>query len=470
MPRDGPQDEATSDLVNRLRDDVLPPVEDAAGVKVAVTGIVAANIDFSGILSDRLPLFFLAVLALSFLLLMAVFRSLLVPLKAVIMNLLSIGAAYGIAVALFQWGWLSDLTGVQPGPIEPWVPMMLFAVVFGLSMDYEVFLLSRVREEWHRTGDSHTSVADGLAATAKVITAAAAIMVVVFGAFMLENERTMKLMGTGLATAIFLDATIVRMLLVPATMELLGDRNWWLPKWLDRILPNIAVEGTSAAAPLDDQDPEVRVPQDAYRRVTPRDRRMTASPPRSPRSRRSRPRAPRSRPADWAVFAAISTIWGASFLFIAVGLESLQPGVITLLRVGLGAAILHVLPGKRAPHRAGGPRPHAGRVVPMGGPALLAVPDRRAAHQLGHHGPAQRGHAHVHRAVRCAAVRPPDQRRPAARRLRRLRRHRPDQPSEPRRGLGGGVGRGPRPARHLLLRRGHPHRRAAPGHGTARGP
>jgi RND superfamily putative drug exporter len=185
-----------------------------------------------------------------------------VPLKAVIMNLLSIGAAYGIAVALFQWGWLSDLTNVQPGPIEPWVPMMLFAIVFGLSMDYEVFLLSRVREEWHRTGDSHTSVADGLAATAKVITAAAAIMVVVFGAFMLENERTMKLMGTGLATAIFLDATIVRMLLVPATMELLGDRNWWLPRWLDRILPNIAVEGTSVAAPLDD-DPEERVLQDA---------------------------------------------------------------------------------------------------------------------------------------------------------------------------------------------------------------
>ena len=204
----------------------------------------------------------MAVLVLSFLLLMVVFRSLLVPLKAVIMNLLSIGAAYGIMVALFQWGWLSDITGVQPGPVEPWMPMMLFAIVFGLSMDYEVFLLSRVREEWHRTGDSHTSVADGLAATAKVITAAAAIMVVVFGSFMLENDRTFKLMGTGLASAIFLDATIVRMLLVPATMELLGDRNWWLPRWLDRLLPNIAVEGTSVAAPLDDELEE-KVPQDA---------------------------------------------------------------------------------------------------------------------------------------------------------------------------------------------------------------
>jgi RND superfamily putative drug exporter len=159
------------------------------------------------------------------------------------MNLLSIGAAYGVIVALFQWGWLSDLTGVQPGPIESWIPMMLFAVVFGLSMDYEVFLLSRVREEWKRTGDSRTSVADGLAATAKVITAAAAIMVVVFGSFMLEFERSMKMMGTGLATAILFDATIVRMLLVPATMELLGDRNWWLPGWLDRLLPDLDVEG-----------------------------------------------------------------------------------------------------------------------------------------------------------------------------------------------------------------------------------
>jgi RND superfamily putative drug exporter len=188
------------------------------------------------------------VLALSFLLLLVVFRSLLVPLKAVIMNLLSIGAAYGIVVALFQWGWLSDLTGVQPAPIEPWAPMMLFAIVFGLSMDYEVFLLSRVREEWRRTGDSRNSVADGLAATAKVITAAAAIMVFVFGSFILEHDRVVKLMGTGLATAILLDATVVRMLLVPATMELLGDSNWWLPRWLNRAIPDFDVEGHASAA------------------------------------------------------------------------------------------------------------------------------------------------------------------------------------------------------------------------------
>ena len=254
VPKEGPQDESTTQLVDRLREDVLPAIEQDAGTDVLVSGLVAANVDMSQYMGDRMPLFFGAVLALSFLLLMLVFRSLLVPLKAVIMNLLSIGAAYGVIVALFQWGWLGDLTGVEPGPIETWVPMMLFAVVFGLSMDYEVFLLSRVREEWRRTGDSHTSVADGLAATAKVITAAAAIMVVVFGSFMLEIERTMKMMGTGLAVAILFDATIVRMLLVPATMELLGDKNWWLPRWLDRILPQFDVEGNAEAAAIMDEE------------------------------------------------------------------------------------------------------------------------------------------------------------------------------------------------------------------------
>ena len=243
VPATGPQDEATSELVSRLRDQVLPPVEQATGVEVQVTGFVAASNDFADLLASRMPWFFGAVLGLSFLFLMVVFRSLLVPLKAVIMNLLSIGAAYGVVVAMFQWGWLGDATGVAPGPIEAWAPMMLFAVVFGLSMDYEVFLLSRIREEWLRSGDSHSSVADGLAATAKVITAAAAIMIVVFGCFLLENDRVLKLMGIGLAVAILLDATIVRLLLVPATMELLGDRNWWLPRWLDRILPTVSVEG-----------------------------------------------------------------------------------------------------------------------------------------------------------------------------------------------------------------------------------
>ena len=254
VPTTGPQEQATTDFVDTLRFELLPSVEPAAGVDVVVTGTVPVNDDFSDYLEARLPYFFLAVLLVSFLLLMVVFRSLLVPLKAVIMNLLSISAAYGVVVALFQWGWLSDITGVQPAPIEPWAPMMLFSVVFGLSMDYEVFLLSRIREEWSRTGDSRRSVADGLAATAKVITAAAAIMVVVFGSFLLENDRVLKLMGIGLATAILLDATIVRMLLVPATMELLGDKNWWLPRWIDRILPNIDVEGH--AEPTRDEEIE----------------------------------------------------------------------------------------------------------------------------------------------------------------------------------------------------------------------
>ena len=207
-----------------------------------MAGAVAINVDFTEYLSERLPWFFAAVLGLSFILLMVVFRSLLVPLKAVIMNLLSIGAAYGITVAVFQWGWGSSLLNIEPAPIEPFVPMMLFAIVFGLSMDYEVFLLSRIREEWDRTGDSRTSVADGLASTARVITAAAAIMVVVFGSFIGESDRVVKLFGLGLSMAVLIDATIVRLLLVPATMELLGDRNWWMPGWLGRILPKIHIE------------------------------------------------------------------------------------------------------------------------------------------------------------------------------------------------------------------------------------
>jgi putative drug exporter of the RND superfamily len=248
IPTTAPQDAATEDTVARLRSEVIAPVVEGTGVEASVTGAVPANIDFSDYLAGRILVFFGAVLGVSFLLLMAVFRSLLVPLKAVIMNMLSISAAYGVVVAIFQWGWLGSVTGVEPAPIEPFVPMMLFAIVFGLSMDYEVFLLSRVKEEYDRTGDPKNSVADGLAATARVITAAAAIMVVVFGAFLLEEDRIVKLFGTGLALAVLLDATLVRMLLVPATMELLGSRNWWLPKWLDRIVPTLHVEGHALEA------------------------------------------------------------------------------------------------------------------------------------------------------------------------------------------------------------------------------
>jgi RND superfamily putative drug exporter len=163
------------------------------------------------------------------------------------MNLLSVGASYGVIVAVFQWGWFADLIGVgKPGPIEAWAPMFLFAIVFGLSMDYEVFLLSRMKEEFQKTGDNALAVADGVAATARVITAAALIMVCVFAAFVLGDDRSLKLFGLGMAVAVFIDATVVRMLLVPATMELLGARNWWIPKWLDRVLPQIDVEGTHA--------------------------------------------------------------------------------------------------------------------------------------------------------------------------------------------------------------------------------
>ena len=188
---------------------------------------------------------------------MIVFRSILVPLKAVVVNLLSIGAAYGIVVAIFQWGWMKDVVGLERnGPVEAWVPMMLFAIVFGLSMDYEVFLLSRIKEEYDRTGDNASAVADGLAATARVITAAALIMVCVFGSFVLGDDRQLKLFGLGLAVAVFLDATIVRMILVPATMELLGDRNWWFPKWLGRILPRVHIEAHPDAVESGDRERE----------------------------------------------------------------------------------------------------------------------------------------------------------------------------------------------------------------------
>jgi putative drug exporter of the RND superfamily len=218
-------------------------------VPALVGGFTAAGVDFSEYLGDRLVALIAVVLALSFLLLMVVFRSLLVPLKAVILNLLSIGAAYGAIVAVFQWGWGAEFFGLgKPGPIEPWAPMFLFAIVFGLSMDYEVFLLSRMKENFERTGDNTNAVADGLASTARVITAAALIMVCVFSAFVLGDDRQLKLFGLGMAIAIAVDATIVRMILVPASMELMGRWNWWLPAWLDRILPHIDVEGGKSSA------------------------------------------------------------------------------------------------------------------------------------------------------------------------------------------------------------------------------
>ncbi|MET8368963.1 MMPL family transporter [Micromonospora profundi] len=228
-----PQDERSSELVDRLRADVLP---DGA----EVTGVTAVFADIADLLAERLWLVVGVVVGLSLILLTVVFRSILVPIKAALVNLLSVAAAYGVLTMVFQWGWGSQLLGVdRPVPVSTWVPLLLFAVLFGLSMDYEVFLLSRIREEWLATGDPFQSVVRGLAATARTITAAALIMVVVFAGFMTNADIVTKMIGVGLATAVALDATIVRLVLVPATMMLFGRANWWLPGWLDRLLPTL---------------------------------------------------------------------------------------------------------------------------------------------------------------------------------------------------------------------------------------
>jgi RND superfamily putative drug exporter len=232
VPRTGPQTAATAALVPRLRSRVLPPVAAAAGVRVYVIGLPAGRYDVSQRVLDRLPWFVTAVLAVSFVLLLLVFRSVLVPLKAVLFNLLSIAAALGVVVMVFTWGSLHRLVGVPVQvPLVDVIPMLMFAIVFGLSMDYEVFLLSRVREEWLRDGDGRGSVVRGLASTARVISAAAAIMVSVFLSFTLSGDVVVKMMGLGLAVAVLLDATVIRLVLVPATMSLLGDLNWWLPSF-----------------------------------------------------------------------------------------------------------------------------------------------------------------------------------------------------------------------------------------------
>jgi RND superfamily putative drug exporter len=257
FPENPPQSAETQELVHRLRDDILPTTLANSDVTARVGGATAAAVDFGEFTGARLPVFTLAVLAVSFLLLMVVFRSLLVPAKAVAVNLLVLGASYGVLVAVFQWGWGLQLLGIgRSGPIDAWVPMMLFAVIFGLSMDYEVFLLSRIREDYDRHGDNSTAIANGVAATARVITAAAAVMFCVFGAFVLGSTRSLKIFGLGLAVAVLLDATVVRLVLVPATMELLGDRNWWLPDWLDRLLPRVRTEPGPEEPSIEVAEPE----------------------------------------------------------------------------------------------------------------------------------------------------------------------------------------------------------------------
>jgi RND superfamily putative drug exporter len=256
VAKGAPQDQSTTQLVHRLRQRIIPDATRGTGLDVHVGGQTAIGVDLADTLGQRLPYMFLAILVLSFVLLMLVFRSLLVPLKAVIMNLLSIGAAYGVIVAIFQWGWIKNAVGIsKQGPIEAWVPMMLFAIVFGLSMDYEVFLLSRIKEEYDAHHNNSDAVAHGLAKTARLITAAAAIMICVFGSFVLSDLRVLKLIGFGLAFAVFIDATLVRLVLVPATMELLGDRNWWFPRWLEW-LPRVHIEGEPSFVDVPTDEPE----------------------------------------------------------------------------------------------------------------------------------------------------------------------------------------------------------------------
>ncbi len=250
-PASAPEALATTELVNHLRHEVLPPLEHNSGVPVLVGGFTAGSIDFSRVLTSKLPLFFAIVILLSALLLLIVFRSLVIPLQAAVMNLLTVGAALGVTVAVFQWGWLGGVLGVQKGPIEAWVPVIMFAVVFGLSMDYEVFLVSRIREQWVHKKDASAAVADGLSLTGRVITAAAAIMVCVFLSFVLGDERTLKEFGFVLAVAVLLDALVIRCMLMPAVLELLGPITWRLPRWLDALLPHINIEGESSLATLD---------------------------------------------------------------------------------------------------------------------------------------------------------------------------------------------------------------------------
>ena len=247
IPTTAPQDAATEDLVDTIRSDVLADQDEPT----YLVGTVAGYADFTDRVSQRMPWLIGVVVLLALLLLTMAFRSLTIGIKAAVMNLLSVGAAYGVIVAVFQWGWGSSLVGIdETVPIPSFVPMLMFAIVFGLSMDYEVFLLSRVHEVYSASGDSRRAVAVGIGATARVITTAAAVMVAVFASFVLDDDPTIKMLAVGMAVAVLIDATIVRMVLVPATMSLLGSRAWWLPRWLDRIVPDLDLEGTrSPVAP-----------------------------------------------------------------------------------------------------------------------------------------------------------------------------------------------------------------------------
>src|SRR5215213_9578836 len=251
-PTTTPQDETTDETVKTARDVTLPPIEADTGARVSIGGATASNLDFSQTIRDKLPLFIGVVVGLSLLLLALVFRSLLIPVKAGIFNLLSIAGAFGVVTLIFQDGHLASLFGVATGPSESFLPIMVFAVVFGLSMDYEVFLVSRMHEEWVHTKDAKYAVRHGLAMTGRVVTAAAIIMIAVFGAFAIGNERALAMMGVGFAAAIFIDAFIIRLLLLPAVMHLAGPAMWWMPAWLDKRLPHLNIEPPEADAEAED--------------------------------------------------------------------------------------------------------------------------------------------------------------------------------------------------------------------------
>jgi RND superfamily putative drug exporter len=240
----GPADESTATLVEKLRSSVIPSAQEGTDMKAEVGGSTAGYVDLASRISEKLPLQILVVIALSFVLLILAFRTAVIPAQAALMNLLSIGASYGVLTAIFQYGWLADVIGLRgPVPIVSYVPLFMFAVLFGLSMDYEVFLVSQIEEHVHAGEDNRSSVVSGLVTSARVITAAALIMVFVFGSFVLNGDPTIKQFGIGLAVAVVLDATVVRCLLVPALMLLMGKVNWWMPKWLERIVPHVSIEG-----------------------------------------------------------------------------------------------------------------------------------------------------------------------------------------------------------------------------------
>ncbi|WP_129294047.1 MMPL family transporter [Streptomyces lydicus] len=243
VPTTSPQSRQTSDLVAHLRSEVLPAAEGASTLRVRVGGITASYDDFAAVIVGKLPLFIGVVITLGSLLLLLAFRSIGIPLKAALMNLAAVASSFGIVVAVFQWGWGSELLGLgSAGPIEPFLPVIMVSVLFGLSMDYQVFLVSRMYEEWQLTRDNCRAVRVGLAETSQVINSAAVIMIAVFAAFILSGDRTIAMFGIGLACAVALDAFVLRTLLVPALMHLLGGANWWLPSWLDRRLPRISIE------------------------------------------------------------------------------------------------------------------------------------------------------------------------------------------------------------------------------------